>query len=105
MRFKSKKISASLATGALAVVMIAAGGSSASATTWCDAAFYNPSNYTLLYSISCPAGHQIRAITKYYASDNTTRVSSVYGSYRSSGSSIAFLPAGTLLAGHYYQEK
>jgi len=85
--------------------MMAAGASSASATTYCDATFYNPSLYTKLYDISCPAGHQIRAVSKYYTSDNTSRVLTAYGPYVSSGTSIAWIPTGTFMAGHYYQEK
>ena len=102
MRFKNKRILASLATGTLAVVMMAAGASSASANTegTCVYNFYSSTTDTFINGVSCTGGRTLAAVIYYYASDNTTHVTAGIGRRVSTGSSFKERPAGSFLYGH-----
>lgn len=102
MGINNKKFSASLATTVLAVAMLGAAAPSASANTAGDCVFdYSPhSTYTYISSVSCTGGHTLGALISYYASDNTTRVSTRVGPRVSFGTSYVARPAGSFLYGN-----
>lgn len=95
-----RKISALLLASAFAVgsftTLDLAKPAPAQAAGWCLFDYSNNTWTMTLWNISCGSGGSVRPWIQYYRSDNDPRLYTAFGAWRTSGSTSASRPAGTL---------